>query len=523
MVDLWPNKPFLKSLLIMTTFNNINLKSHRLYLLILMLIFQGCQGQDKKNELDIETIQNNATTKTTKTSYTGIVDFRVAAKVATPGVVNIKCTFKSQMQQYRNGEQNQFHNLPEPLKEFFKDDPFFRQFKIETPNSQQSQSIPLIGSASGVILTPDGYIVTNNHVIKNAEEINITLSDGRSYPAKVIGTDPLTDLALIKIDEKNLSFITFGDSNKIEVGEWVVAVGNPFNLASTVTAGIVSAKARNINILRDQGAIESFIQTDAVVNQGNSGGALVTLEGKLIGINTAIATPSGVYAGYAFAIPVDIVKKVTNDLMNYGSVVRGYLGIAIRDLNSALAKEINIDRANGVYVDSVSANGAAKEAGVKEKDVIIGIDNIETTTASKLLEIIMQKRPGEKVKISLIRNGKEKKELTAILKKLTKTTKTPIIETKELLKELGVELVEINKQDQQNYNIRYGLKVTKLSEGKLKRNTDIREGFVITSVNRKPVNTVQSFVEAIEAQQGGIMLAGKYMADPTTYYYAFGM
>jgi S1-C subfamily serine protease len=176
-----------------------------------------------------------------------------------------------------------------------------------------------------------------------------------------------------------------------------------------------------------------------------------------------------------------------------------------------------------VYVDSVSANGAAKEAGVKEKDVIIGIDNIETTTASKLLEIIMQKRPGEKVKISLIRNGKEKKELTAILKKLTKITKTPIIETKELLKELGVELVEINKQDQQNYNIRYGLKVTKLSEGKLKRNTDIREGFVITSVNRKPVNTVKSFLEAIEAQQGGIMLEGKYAADPTTYYYAFGM
>lgn len=272
----------------MTTFKNINLKSHRLYLLILMLIFQGCQDQDKKNELDIETIQNNATAKTTKTSYTGIVDFRIAAKVAMPGVINIKCTFKSQMQQYRNGDQNQFHNLPEPLKEFFRDDSFFRPFKFETPNSQQSQSIPLIGSASGVILTPDGYIVTNNHVIKNAAEINITLSDGRSYPAKVIGTDPVTDLALIKINEKNLSFIMFGDSNEIQVGEWVVAVGNPFNLASTVTAGIVSAKARNINILRGQGAIESFIQTDAVVNQGNSGG----------------------YGGYAFAIPVNIVKKL---------------------------------------------------------------------------------------------------------------------------------------------------------------------------------------------------------------------
>lgn len=506
----------------MTTSKKMNWKNHSLYLSIIILMFQGCQAQDKKNEKDIETIQNTAAANTTKISYTGIVDFRFAAKIATPGVVNIKCTFKPQMQQYENGDQ-QFYNLPDPLKEFFRDDPFFRQFKFETPNSPGYQSMPLVGSASGVILTPDGYIVTNNHVVKGADEIDITLSDGRSYPAKLIGADPLTDLALLKIDEKKLSFIRFGESDDIEVGEWVVAVGNPFNLASTVTVGIVSAKARNINILRDQGAIESFIQTDAAVNPGNSGGALVTLEGKLIGINTAIATPTGVYAGYAFAIPVDIVKKVTNDLMNYGTVERGVLGISIRDLNSSLAKEIKIDRANGVYVDSVMAKGAAKEAGVKAKDVIIKIDDIETVTASKLQEIVMRKRPGEKVKISLIRNGKEKKELTATLKKQQVITKTPMIETKGLLKELGVELAEINKQDQKNYNIKNGLKVTKLYDGKLKRNTDIREGFVITSVNGRPVNTVKSFVEAVESQQGGIMLEGKYAGDPTFYYYAFGM
>lgn len=501
----------------------IKFKKYRFYLLVIILSFQGCQAQDKESVQDIEALQNTATTSTTKISYTGIVDFRFAAKVATPAVVNIKCTFKPQIQQYENEDQNQFYNLPDPLKDFFRDDPFFRQFKFESPNSPRYQSMPLIGSASGVILTPNGYIVTNNHVVKDASEINITLSDGRSYPAIIIGADPLTDLALLKIDEKKLSFISFGESDDIEVGEWVVAVGNPFNLASTVTVGIVSAKARNINILRDQGAIESFIQTDAAVNPGNSGGALVTLEGKLIGINTAIATPTGVYAGYAFAIPVDIVKKVTNDLIKYQSVERGVLGISIRDLNNELAREINIERSNGVYVDDVLAESAAKEAGVKAKDVIVALDDIETVTASKLQEIVMRKRPGEKVKISLIRNGKEKKELVATLKKQTTITKTALPETKALLNTLGVQLAEINNQDQKDYNVKNGLKIIKLYDGKLTRNTDIREGFVITSVNRRAIYTVKSFVEAVEAQQGGIMLEGKYPGDPVFYYYAFGM
>jgi serine protease Do len=505
----------------MKTLEKMNLKSQKIYLLIALFIFQGCQSQDKKNEKDIEWIQKNANPNQEKISYSGNVDFRFAAKIATPGVVNIKCTFKSQLQPNEN--RDNFHDLPEPFKDLFKDDPFFRQFKFQIPNSPKYDSEPLISSASGVILTPDGYIVTNNHVIKGADEINITLFDGRSYPAKIVGTDPQTDLALLKIDEKNLSFIMFGESDSIDVGEWVVAVGNPFNLASTVTAGIVSAKARNINILRDQGAIESFIQTDAAVNPGNSGGALVNLDGKLIGINTAIATPTGVYAGYAFAIPVDIVKKVANDLMNYGSVQRGVLGISIRDLNSALAKEINIDRANGVYVDSVAVSGAAKEAGLKAKDVIISIDGIETVTSGKLQEIIMRKRPGEKVKITLIRNGKDKKELIATLKKQEASAEIIKTVSTDLLKDLGVQLVPINKEDQRNYNLKSGLKVIKLYGGKLKKYTNIREGFVITSVNNSAVSDVKSFVNIIEAKQGGILLEGKYAGDPTYYYYAFGM
>ena len=503
----------------MTLFKKVYSKSKIGYFFVFLLFFQGCQSQDKKNEKDIEEIQKNAGGYTNTVSYSNNVDFRLAARIATPGVVNIKSTFKPQNHQYGDENPSDFYDLPDSFKDFFRNDPFFRQFKFEPNNDSE----PIIGGASGVILTPDGYIVTNNHVVKDADEIDVTLFNGKSYKAKIIGTDPQTDLALIKIDEKNLSFVAFGDSDKIEVGEWVVAVGNPFNLASTVTAGIVSAKARNINILKNQGAIESFIQTDAVMNPGNSGGALVTLEGKLIGINTAIATPTGVYAGYAFAIPVDIVKKVSNDLMNFGSVSRGFLGISIRDMDSKIAKEINIDRANGVYVDSVATNGAAKEAGVKAKDVIISIDGMETMTSSKLQEIVMRKRPGDKVKILLIRNGNERKELVATLQKQEASPKITKTKNPELLTDLGVQLVTISKEDQKNYKVKNGLKVTKLYNGKLKKNTNIREGFVITAVNNKEVSTIDSFIEAVEAQQGGIMLEGKYAGDPTYYYYAFGI
>ena len=505
----------------MIPFQKIKLLNQTVFLFVLPILFQGCEAQNKNNETDIESIQKSVALVPEKISYSGNVDFRMAAKTAMPGVVHIKCSFKPQTLQYEG--EDQFYNIPDPLKDFFKDDPFFREFRFQLPQSPQYNSETVIGSGSGVILTPDGYIITNNHVVKNADEINITLFDGRSYTAKVIGNDSQTDLALLKIKESNLSFIRYGDSDTIEVGEWVVAVGNPFNLASTVTAGIVSAKARNINILSDQGAIESFIQTDAAVNPGNSGGALVTLEGKLIGINTAIATPTGVYAGYAFAIPVDIVKKVADDLMNFGSVRRGILGISIRDLNSTLAKEIKIDRANGVYIDSVTVNGAAKEAGVKEKDVIISIDDIETGSAAKLQEIIMRKRPGEKVKITLIRNGNEKKELIATLKKQEATPELTKSKNIELLKDLGVELSPITKEDQKVYNVKNGLKITKLYDGKLKRFTGIRNGFVITSVNNRIISSVQSFMDAVAAQERGIMLEGKYAGDPTYYYYAFGL
>jgi Do/DeqQ family serine protease len=484
-------------------------------------VFEGCREQIKKTKNG--EMRKNTVVLPREISYTGMVNFKFAAKIATPGVVNIKTTFKPQSRQFQKQEGDDFYNMPDPFKDLFKNDPFFKYFKFQFPESPQSHSQPMVAGGSGVILSSDGYIVTNNHMVSEADDINVTLYDGHAYNAKLIGADPQTDLALLKIDEKNLSFIQFGESDSIEVGEWVLAVGNPFNLASTVTAGIVSAKARNINILQDQGAIESFIQTDAAVNPGNSGGALVTLNGKLVGINTAIATPTGVYAGYAFAIPADIVKKVVNDLMNYGVVKRGFLGVVFRDLNSDLSKELKINRANGVYVDSVTENGAAKEAGMKAKDVIISIDDEEIVNAAKLQEMIALKRPGDKVKIGLIRNGNEKKELIATLKNVPGSTKVANDERSEVLKNLGVELAEISKEDQKNYNVKNGVKVIKLNAGILKTYTNMREGFLIISVNKKPVNSVESFIEIIKSQQGGgIMLEGKYTGDPATYYYAFG-
>jgi len=400
-----------------------------------------------------------------------------------------------------------YRTISNPMLEFFYG---------YSGGQQQEQ----VGTGSGVIISEDGYIVTNNHVVKDASDIEITLNNKKTYKAKLIGTDSKMDIALLKINaDDKLPYSVFADSDSSKVGEWVLAVGNPYSLTSTVTAGIISAKARNL----DTNGIQSFIQTDAAVNPGNSGGALVTMDGKLVGINTAIATPTGVYAGYAFAIPVDIVKKVANDLMNYGTVKRGVLGIRIRNMNSVLSKELKIDRANGVYVDSVMRNSAAKEAGLKEKDVIIGIDGVETLSAASLQELIMRKRPGEKVKITLIRNGDKQIELMATLKEQEKTTETSILKNVDLLKELGVELAEINEADRRRYAVKSGLKVTKLFDGKLKRNTSIREGFVITSVNNKAVSTLESFLDAIEGQRGGIMLEGKYAGDPAYHYYAFGL
>jgi serine protease Do len=264
-------------------------------------------------------------------------------------------------------------------------------------------------SGSGVIISSDGYIVTNNHVVDEAKEIAISLFNRRVYKAEIIGTDPSTDLALLKIKVSGLPVARLANSDEARVGDWVLAVGNPFNLASTVTAGIISAKARNIHILSDNSAVESFIQTDAAVNPGNSGGALVNLKGELIGINTAIATPTGTFAGYSFAVPSNIVRKVVKDLKEFGEVQRGYLGVVIRDLDWTISQGMGLDISEGVIVDKLLNNGAAKKAGIEKGDVITEIDNRIIRTTTELIEVVASHAPGEEISVSLNRDGKQKK------------------------------------------------------------------------------------------------------------------
>lgn len=322
----------------------------------------------------------------------GSTDFIYAAEHTVNAVVHISTAFIQRTRSY---------------------DDFFGQFLDHfygiqrTPKQNKRQ---VLGFGSGVILSEDGYIITNNHVVEGAEFIDVILNDKRTYEAKIIGRDPTTDLALIKIEEKSLPYIDYGDSDKVKIGEWVLAVGNPFNLTSTVTAGIVSAKARNIQILsnKDGGTIESFIQTDAAVNRGNSGGALVDVNGKLIGINAAIASGSGYYTGYSFAIPINIVKKVVSDLMMYGELQRAYIGISMREINSDLVKEKNLNSLDGIYVENVIKNGAAATAGIKSGDVILKVENESINSSARLLEIIGQKMPGDVVNLTVSRNGSNK-------------------------------------------------------------------------------------------------------------------
>jgi serine protease Do len=332
------------------------------------------------------------------------IGFGDAAERTLRQVVHIRSKFVSQAP--RN-----------PFFEFFGDD-FWQQQQRDEQWRQMQEA-----SGSGVIISEDGYVVTNNHVVDNATEVIVSLYNGRSYDAKITGTDPSTDIAVLKIDENELPFATIANSDRVRVGDWVLAVGNPFNLASTVTAGIVSAKARNIHILSDNSAIESFIQTDAAVNPGNSGGAIVNLKGELIGINTAIATPTGTYAGYSFAVPSNIVKRVMGDLIEYGEVKRGYIGVVVQDLTWQLAQEMGLNITQGVVVADVARNGAAEKAGLKPKDIIQKVDGITIQTTPQLLEIIGAHEPGDALEMEIQRNGRGR-TVSITLQEATKLRET---------------------------------------------------------------------------------------------------
>lgn len=358
-----------------------------------------------------------------------------------------------------------------------------------------------VGYGSGVVISPDGYIVTNNHVVEGASKIEVTFNDKHKRTATIIGNDPSTDLALIKVDAKDLEYLTFADSDKVRVGEWVLAVGNPFNLTSTVTAGIVSAKARNINILGDGSTIESFIQTDAAINPGNSGGALVDMDGDLIGINAAIASRTGSYEGYSFAIPSNIVKKVVEDFLQYGTLQRAYLGVSIVEITEELAENKGITEMSGVYIMAVEESGGAKASGIKEGDIILSINNIKVNSNSELIGVIGQYRPGDRVKVAIQRNGNLlEKEVT--LKNLEGT--------EEMHKEgesfynslLGIKVQPLSSSLKSDLGINYGLKIVEVENGIFKQK-GITNDFIILSVNNQRVNSENDLNKALNSDRNG--------------------
>lgn len=433
------------------------------------------------------------------------VDFSLAAAKVTPAVVHIKSTIK------HASRDNRAQAIPPQLREFFGDR--FGGF-------EQAPQGPAVGTGSGVIISDNGYIVTNNHVVEGASELEVTLYDKRSFKGTIVGTDPSTDLALVKIEAKELPKLALANSDDMKVGQWVLAVGNPFNLSSTVTAGIVSAKVRN-HIIRNDGAVESFIQTDAAVNPGNSGGALVNLNGDLVGINTAIFSQTGSFAGYSFAVPTNIVSRVVEDLIEFGEVKRGYLGVTIRDMDSQLAQEMGLDVTQGVYIEGVAEEGAAKAAGLQKGDVIIKVDDRTVNSVSQLQVAITRHKPGEKVNLLIDRDGTEIIK-TISLKGNVSSAQLAKASASETLKGLGADLSTLSADETKKLGISGGVQVAELYPGVLSAQTEMKEGFVITKVNKKAVKSAEEVIKAVEETQGGVMVEGVYPGNPTVFYYAFG-
>lgn len=447
------------------------------------------------------------------------LDFNKTAKKVIDGVVHIK---SSQLYDGR-GRNLQYRNQPSPFRDFFGEE-FERFFRFQEPEpTPRSGDTPVrVGTGSGVIISEDGYIATNNHVVADADDIEVTLHDNRTYKATVVGTDPSTDLAVLKIKEKNLPIVPFVNSDEVQVGQWVLAVGNPMGLNSTVTAGIISAKGRNINILKDQYAVENFIQTDAAINPGNSGGALVNLNGGLVGINTAIASPTGSFAGYGFAVPANIVNKVVEDIIKFGTVQRGVLGIMIRTIDGNFAKDKKLDLTQGVYVDSLLANSAAGKAGVKVGDVITAVNDIQVKSSPELQGIVARHRPGEEIKLSINRKGKTM-DIVATLNNREGNTALLDEEKPAILEDLGLSLKDLSPEKARALDIKGGVIVDRLYPGKIRRSTEMREGFIITHIDRQAVKSVSQFTRLLEQKQGGVMLEGVYEGIPGVHYYAFGL
>jgi len=442
----------------------------------------------------------------------GPVDFSSAAMSATPAIVHIKTKIKARQ------VSNNLPRRSNPFSDLFGggDDMFGDMFGGNSRMIPEQQA-----SGSGVIISEDGYIVTNNHVIEGADEINITLPNRKSYKAKVVGSDAAYDIAVIKIDARNLPYLVYGNSDEAKLGQWVLAIGYPLNLDVTVTAGIVSAKSRSININERQSAspVESFIQTDAAVNPGNSGGALINTNGELIGINSAIASPTGSYAGYSYAVPVNIVKKVVNDILKYGTVQRAYLGIryAPDDLTEEQKKENGIKDGDGVFVTEVPEGGSASTSGIRKGDFITKINGTTINSGPEMVEQVTRYKPGDKISLTYVRDGKE---MTTSLTLKNKVGNTDVVKTASVQEKLGADLQDLDKKTAAANELSGGVVVKKINAGPLK-SSRIQEGFVITSVNGMPVRSIDDLNKALSsANRGGTAyFEGIYPGYTETYKY----
>ncbi len=413
------------------------------------------------------------------------------------------------VQASENSINSVVHVTTKVVRTSFQRDPFFEFFYGPGAGGRELKQYGQ-GSGSGVIVSSEGYIVTNNHVVEDASEVEVILNDNSKYKAQIIGADPSTDIAVLKIDASDLPAMPIGNSDDVRVGEWVLAVGNPFNLTSTVTAGIVSAKARNINILADRSSedvvpIESFIQTDAAVNPGNSGGALVNTRGELIGINTAIASQTGSYAGYSFAVPANLMQKVMRDLIDYGIVQRGFIGVQIADINQEVKEKNELPNLQGVYVSKVIEGGAADKAGIKDGEVILKVGNHLVNSVASLQEEIGRRRPGDKIALTVRKKNGDEEVKELVLR--NSSGQTTLVSKAEVIKNsaLGATFTELTNEEKESLNISNGVKIKTLNAGKLKA-LGLTEGMIITKVNNEPVSSVEQLTTKLNGKNKGVLL-----------------
>jgi Do/DeqQ family serine protease len=480
---------------------NGNMKKNLFWYILVAMLAGGITSyavvSANKSNSSSDYFHEEDTTFFHKTSFSpdDYPDFTFAAENAVKAVVHVKVVKMVSSQPYS----------------------LFDFFGYGTPRGPREQ----VGAGSGVIITKDGYIVTNNHVVEGAEEIEITLDNNKVYEAELVGTDPATDVALLKIEADNLPYLRFGNSDDLRLGEWVLAIGNPYNLRSTVTAGIVSAKARSMSSLYDnEFKIEAFIQTDAAVNSGNSGGALVNIRGELVGINTAIASRTGDFAGYSFAVPTSIVKKIVEDIIDYGSVQRALLGISMMDVTDEIAKENELKDTRGVYIADVVPDSPADKSGIESGDVLVSVNGVDVDSAPEVQEQVNRYRPDDKISVTIVRDNKQK-EVSVVLKSRGAQIAMLNREDQGVLRMFGADLQNASEETLDELDLNGGVEVISVSAGKF-RDAGIKKGFIITYINQEPVNDIKALQSVVQRSRRSVLIEGVY-PDGEVVYYGMGL